>query len=132
MRSAMQSRVVPLTLLSLVVMFSTALAQNPGEKEDPKTCNHGGYDLWNTLRMLPVRFTEVDGDTAHWEYQDQYNVKLGSFVLHGKAKLISTDKKVVNVLYLAQRKESNWLCYYCSLCHVLLRAYELKPGSSQF
>ena len=126
----MHCRVGPLTLLSLVVMFSTAQAQNPVEKE--KTCNHGGYDLWNTLRMLPVRFTEVDGNTARWEYQDEYNVKLGSFVLFGKAKLISTEKKEVNVHYLEQRKESNWLCYYCSLCHVLLRAYELKPGSSQF
>ena len=128
----MHCRVVPLTLLSLAFMFSTAQAQKPGETENLKACNHGGYELWNTLRMLPVRFTEVDGNTARWEYQDAYNVKLGSFVLYGNAKLISTEKKEVDVLYLEQRKESNWLCYYCSLCHVLLRAYELKPGSTQF
>jgi hypothetical protein len=115
-------------------MLSSAWAQySTEEKTEPaRACNHGGFDLWDALRMIPVRFTEVRGDTALWQYQDQYTVKMGSFILQKKAQYISREKKEVSVLYVMERKGCDWLCYYCSHCNTLLRAYELKPGSSHF
>jgi hypothetical protein len=80
--------------------------------------------------MIPVRFTEFKGDTARWQYRDRYTLKLGSFVLHKSAEYVSREKKEVSVLYVAGCMSSDWLCYYCSNCNALLRAYELKPGSS--
>lgn len=79
--------------------------------------------------MLPVRFTGFDGETVRWEYQDEYTVRVGSFVLHRNGQYVSREKKIVGVLYVRQRKDADWLCYYCSHCQTLLRAYELKPGS---
>src|ERR1051325_1914996 len=127
-------RQVLLTLLSLFFIVPTAWAQRTtGEKTEPaRACNHGGFDLWHALRMIPVRFTEFNGDTAQWQYQDEYTVKLGSFALCEKAQYISQEKKAVSVLYVMERKGSEWLCYYCSHCNALLRAYELKSGSSLF
>ena len=114
-------------------MFATTRAQDPTcEKQPAKTCNHGGYDLWNVMRMLPVRFTEFNGETAQWKYQDEYTVKLGSFVLQANAQFISRERKEVPASYVVLRKDSAWLCYYCSQCRALLRAYELRPGSSNF
>jgi len=125
-------RQVLLTLLSLFLMLSTAWAQyaTEGKTKPAKACDHGGFDLWNALRMIPVRFTEFKGDTACWQYQDPRTVKLGSFVLQENAQYISREKKEVSMLYVMERKSSAWLCYYCSQCNALLRAYELKSSSS--
>lgn len=129
----MRCRIFLLILSSFLSMAPTAGAQDATfEGEQIKTCNHGGYDLWDVMKMLPVRFTEFKAETAEWKYQDDYTVKLGSFVLRENAQYISREKKAVSMLYLMQRRDSDWLCYYCSRCHALLRAYELRPGSSHF
>ena len=120
-----------LALLGWMLVLATANAQDPGrEKESPNACSHGGYDLWDQLRILPVHFTEFNGDTARWKYQDPQTVRLGSFVLRQNAQYISREKKDVKTPYLIERKDSDWLCYYCSHCNALLVAYELKRGSS--
>lgn len=123
-----------LTLLGFLLMLLTAQAQHQTTEnpEPAAVCDHGGFDLWNALRMIPVQFTAFNGETARWQYQDEYVVKLGSFVLHKKAQYISREKKEVSRLYLMERKGTDWLCYYCSLCNALLRAYELKQGSPHF
>src|SRR6185369_1237552 len=108
----MRRQVVLLALLGPLLMFSTARGQESRENATQRICNHGGFDLWDFLRILPVRFTEFNGDTAKWKYQDEYNVKLGSFVLCEKAQYLSAEEKTVDVRYLMQRKESIWLCYY--------------------
>jgi len=128
----MRRKVVLITLLGFTLMLSTAWAQYVSEEKPgpAKTCNHGGFDMWDALRIIPVRFTEFKGDTAWWQYQDQYTLKLGSFVLNKKAQYISREKREASMLYVTERKSSNWLCYYCSHCNALLRAYELKSGSS--
>lgn len=129
----MRCRIPVLILSGFVMMVTVARAQDPVcDKEPARACNHGGYELWDVLRMLPVTFTEFSGNTAQWRYKDAYTVKLGSFVLSERAQYISREKKEVSVSYVMQRKDSGWLCYYCSQCHGLLRAYELKPGSSGF
>src|ERR1051325_5116951 len=103
-------RQVLLTLLSLFFIVPTAWAQRTtGEKTEPaRACNHGGFDLWHALRMIPVRFTEFNGDTAQWQYQDEYTVKLGSFALCEKAQYISQEKKAVSVLTAFFSCEMYW------------------------
>ena len=130
----MRRKVVILTVLGFFVMLSTAWAQYMTEEKPrpAKACNHGGVDLWSALRMIPVRFTEFNGDTARWQYRDQYTLKLGSFILHKNAQYTSREKKKVSLLYVTECKGSDWLCYYCSNCNALLKAYELKPRSSPF
>lgn len=126
----MRYRVLFLTFLCLLIACGSARAQQQPSGQEPsvKTCSHGGYELWDGLRMLPVQFTYFDGNTAFWKYQDVYVVKLGAFVFDEGAQYISREKKKVDMLYLIERKDSEWLCYYCSHCHALLRAYELKAG----
>ena len=130
----MRRRLLLQTLLGFLLMLSTAWARYATEdKTEPdRACNHGGFSLWSALRIIPVRFTEFNGDIARWKYQDEYTVKLGSFVMRENAQYISREKKEVSVLYVMERKNSDWLCYYCSQCNALLRAYELKSGSSPF
>ena len=131
--SASPCRMLLVTLLGCLLVLATARAQDPDrEKGLPKACTHGGYELWDQLRVLPVHFTEFTGDTAWWKYQDAHTVKLGSFVLRQRAIYVSRENKDVKALYLMERKGSDWLCYYCSHCNALLAAYELKPGSPKF
>jgi hypothetical protein len=120
------------TLLVLLILFGTAHARNLLSGKDPavEICNHGGYELWDNMRMLPVHFTQFDSNIASWKYQDDYVVELGAFSLNTNTQYISREKKRVDVLYFMARKGTDWLCYYCSHCHALLRAYELKAGSS--
>jgi hypothetical protein len=92
-------------------------------------CKQGGYELWVRMRILPVQFIKFDNKTAFWKYQDTYVVKLDSFILSEKAQYISKEKKLVDLPYIRQHLESEWLCYYCSDCHTLLRAYELRANS---
>ena len=129
---AMRCRILLSILLGFFLMLSTAWAQYLTEQkpEPAKACYHGGFDLWKALRMIPVRFTEFKDDTARWQYRDQYTVKLGSFVLPEGTQYISREGKQVGVLYATERKNSDWLCYYCSHCNALMRAYELKSSSS--
>ncbi len=133
----MRCHVRPLTLVLLVV-FSVATARTQTLRSDSapadtapatKACNHDGYDLWDEMKVLPVRFTEFDRKTASWKYQDDRVMKLGSFALTDSAQYRSQDDRRVRVDYLMQHKEAIWLCYYCAHCHTLLVAYELKPGA---
>jgi hypothetical protein len=101
-----------------------------GRTAAARSCRHAGHDLWDSLRMLPVRFIEFQDGVARWKYDDEHTVKLGTFVLRESAQYISRDKKVMTADYLMRRKDSDWLCYYCFHCNVLLRAYELKSPSS--
>ena len=129
----MRCRTLVLILSGFLVMIATVRAEDPARESRPATaCNHGGYDMWDVLRMLPVTFTEFNGNTAHWKYQNSRTVKLGSFVLSERAQYISREEKEVSVSYVIQRKDSGWLCYYCSQCYGLLRAYELKRDASGF
>ena len=92
------------------------------------SCNHGGNDLWEVLRLRPVHFTEFDGNIARWKYEDEYNLKFGSFVLLENARYVAKGREVT-LLYLKQRRDAQWLCYYCSVCQALLRAHENRVSS---
>ena len=112
--------------------FATASAQElPGANLPAvKNCNHGGHDLWEGLRLLPVQFIGFDSNTITWKYQDDDVVTLGTFLFDEKTQYISQEKKRVSGLYLMEHQDAFWLCYHCSRCHALLIAYELKAGSS--
>ena len=123
-------RILLLAISCFVVVFGTARAQEHAcEKEPAGTCNHGGCDLWDAIRIRPVRFTEFNGKTAQWKYRDEYTLKLGSFVLLEHSQYVSREKQRVSVSYLTKHADSDWLCYYCYRCNALLKAYELKPGT---
>ena len=124
----MPCRMLLLALFGCLLVLASARDQNLDNENAPQACNHNGFELWDGLRVLPVHFIDVSGDTARWKYQDQHTVRVGTFVLAKNAKYVSTENKDVKVLYLTQRKSSDWLCYYCGHCHSLLAAYELKPG----
>lgn len=121
-------------LLTMLITFTAAEAQGPAydNKEPARICNHGGYDVWDVLRMLPVRFIGFEGETLRWKFQDEYTVKMGSFALLDDSRYVSREKKEVSASYVMRRTDSYWLCYYCNNCNGLLRAYELKPGSWRF
>ena len=107
----MPCRLLVLTVLSLLVIPAPGRAQYPAPgTEPPKVCNHS-YNIWDAIRILPVRFTEFNGDRVQWKYRDEYIVKSGSFSLHPKAQYISRDKKPVSLVYVMQHKDSDWLCY---------------------
>lgn len=117
-----------------VILSVAAAAARPQEFRSEKgsatkTCIHDGYDLWDEMKVLPVRFTEFDSKTANWKYQDDRVMKLGTFALVESAQYRSQDDRRVTVDYLIAHKEAIWLCYYCVHCHTLLVAYELKPGA---
>jgi len=136
----MRCHVRTLSLVLLLVVFSVAAAtartQTLRSDSAPadtapatRACNHDGYDLWQEMKVLPVRFTEFDKKTVSWRYQDDRVMKLGSFTLTDTAQYRAQDDRRVKVDYLMQHMETIWLCYYCAHCHVLLVAYELKPGA---
>ena len=115
-----------LFLLASINARAQDLVQNT---EPAKACNHGGYDFWDAIKMLPVRFTAFNSDSVAWQYQDDYKVKVGSFVFYEKAAFVSREQKELTVSYAKQQKNAHWLCYYCSRCNKLLRAYELLNGT---
>src|ERR1041385_1809959 len=108
------------TLAGLLVVFlvaaTTARTQAPQNEKGPaiKACAHGGYELWDGLKVLPVQFIEFDRNTATWKYQDGHLMKVGSFALAERTQYRSREKKEVNVHYLMARKDAFWLCYYCA------------------
>ena len=111
--------------VSSAMVFAQALPNV--QEHTARLCDHGGYDLWSELRMLPVRFTKFDdNNTAAWKYQDDRMVKVGAFVLNERAHYVSREGKKVGVPYLIDHKDAEWLCYYCAQCNTLLTAYELK------
>ena len=126
-------RFVTLAVLIVVLLVASAAARQQAFRSETgsatKACVHDGYDLWDEMKVLPVRFTEFDRKTASWRYQDDHVMKLGSFRLVENAQYRAQDDKRVTVDYLMAHKETVWLCYYCAHCHTLLVAYELKPGA---
>jgi hypothetical protein len=84
--------------------------------------------VWENLRVRPVMFIEFDGEIARWKYQDDRNIKMGSFLLHGSTGYISSSDEEVSLFYVMQHRNSNWLCYYCFRCNMLLRAYEMAAA----
>lgn len=113
-----------------LVIAATARTQAPRIQKEPatKTCSHADYEMWDELRVLPVRFTDFQDNTAAWKYQDAHIIKVGSFALYESGQYISREAKKVGVDYLMAHKDAGWLCYYCARCQTLLRAYELKAG----
>lgn len=118
--------------LGLLAVLWAARAQHQvsGEALERERCNHGRHEVWDGLRVLPVRFIRFDDNTAFWKHQAHHIMKVGAFVVDENTQYISREKKRVAELYVMERKGSEWLCYYCSNCHALLKAYELRAGSS--
>jgi hypothetical protein len=128
-RSILRCRILLVALFGIVILPAPARTQDSaaGERETPKSCSHrDGISLWDSMRVLPVRIVDINGDTVRWKYQDVRTVKLGWFFLHENAKFISNGEKEVKVSYVMQRKESEWFCFYCYRCYTLLRAYEFR------
>jgi len=134
----MRCQVRTLALVLLLVVFSVATARTQTLRSDSgpgdtapatRACTHDGYDLWDEMKVLPVRFTEFDNKKASWKYQDDRVMKLGSFTLTDSAQYRAQNDRKVQLDYLMQHKDAIWLCYYCVHCHTLLVAYELKPGA---
>jgi hypothetical protein len=115
-------------LLSALLFVGIAQAQYPWSPKDSTPCNHGP-DLWDSVKVRPVQFTEFDGDTAYWKYQDNATLKSGSYVFTDQSKFYSVKDTEVNQLYLIAKKNHKWLTFYCDHCKAILRAYELKPAN---
>lgn len=121
----MRCRILLLITFVFLTTASAARAQGSlSEERDTKACNHIGYDLWDFLKVLPVRFVDSDPEIGRWKYEDAHTIRTGSFVLHD-AEYVSRENKKVNLAYVMRHKGSDWLCYYCSHCNALLRAFEL-------
>jgi hypothetical protein len=127
----MRRQALLIVLFSVLLMLPAVRAQQgpPENSHSARTCRHGGSDLWDVLRIIPVRFTDFNVGTVRWQYRDPYTVKVGSFALDESAHYTSREKKEVSWLYVTECRGCTWLSYYCFHCHTLLRAYELKSGS---
>lgn len=66
----MHGHVRLVTLAVLIVVFlvvaTTARTQAPQNEKGPaiKACAHEGYQFWDGLKVLPVRFIEIDRNTV--------------------------------------------------------------------
>ena len=119
-------------LIGFLLLFTTAGAQEQPSTQEPPVinCNHGGYGLWDALRVLPVHFIRFKSNAVIWKYQDEYTIKLGAFMVSEDSRYFSRDMRGVSEADITDLGSAVWLCYYCSRCQTLLIAYEMKPGAS--
>src|SRR4051812_4057734 len=99
-------------LLSCLLMVGIASAGQglPWMPKEKAVCNHNAdFDLWDSIRIRPVTFTDFDGDTAYWKSTDLHTVKLGSFVFTDQSEFYSLKETKENQLYLIMHKDHRWL-----------------------
>lgn len=99
-------------LLSVLVPIATILAFKP----TPHTQQHkNNWDYWTTVRTVPMRITEVDGNTVYWSFEDNHEIKLGSF---------ATDEATK---FPKDFRPGEYIAVYCEAHMVLYELISLTP-----
>jgi hypothetical protein len=79
------------------------------------------------MRTLPVRFTEIDGNTVYWKFEGRGGIHLGSFILINQSKFFDEDLKEKDRAYFeANLKKSEFGINFDSQCFIMFSATKLK------
>lgn len=93
-----------LSVLVPVAFVASTMARNT---QTPHSIQHATPgDFWDSLRMKPVKVTEVQGKTVYWTFQDKSRIELGSFETDERTALPKDFKegKVYLVIYCESHK----------------------------
>lgn len=119
-----------LIAIGLLVLLTVAvLAQVKMRTADIQPCRPPStrFEAWNRFRSLPVKFTEIDGDTVYWKFEDPTGIQLGSFHLERHSLFLDEKLEKKNRLFFEfNLTKTEWDINYDAECFSLLSATQLK------
>ena len=84
-------------------------------------------EYWKRHRAIPVRFTEVEGNTLYWKFQDKTGIDLGSFQLESFSLFYDEKpEKKDRRFFEFNLKKTEWGIEYDSECFYIWSATRLK------
>jgi hypothetical protein len=85
------------------------------------------FDYWQRVRSMPVKFTDIDRNTAYWKFEDKTGVHLGSFQLEKFSLYFDAKLEKKDRLYFEFNLTNyEWGVNYDSDCFSILSATKLK------
>jgi hypothetical protein len=85
------------------------------------------FDVWQRLRSLPVKFTDTQGDTYYWKFEDPTGVHLGSFQVEKYSRFFTHDFKEKDRLWFeANLTKMSFGVNYDAQCFSIISATEIK------
>jgi hypothetical protein len=113
-------------------MLVTVFAQQPIPlaKQQPKEISclpAQGFQFWQSLRLMPVKITSIEDNTAYWEFNDTHGIELGSFHLEKDSLFVDTDDKKRDRLYFEYNaQKTRWAVIYETKCFSVLKATQIS------
>src|SRR6267143_6910325 len=106
-----------LILLLSVLLPPLLVAQMRTADLQPCAAPRTEFEYWQRIRSLPVKFTEIQGNTVYWKFEDPTGIRLGSFQLEKHTAYFSEDMKKKDRLFFEFNLTKNqWGINFDSEC----------------
>jgi hypothetical protein len=85
------------------------------------------FEAWNRLRSLPVKVTDISGQTVYWKFEDKTGVHLGSFYIQAHSNYFDEKlNKKDRLFFEYSAKKSKFGINYDSECFSIISATQMK------
>lgn len=112
-----------LLLLACLLCLTVSFAQ---DAPTLKACDHDLSRLaaFDKVRFIPARFTELEGDTAHFRAVGRDELRLASVELRAETVYAVTAGRTVQTVdrkhFEKRMRSGEWLVWYCHACKAAL------------
>lgn len=90
-------------VIKILILILLIAPSSPAQKE--KDCVHSSqYEKYQSIRFLPVRIKEIEGNRVFYVYQDDRQIILGSFYLTERSQVPKDFEK---------NHDGRWAVFYC-------------------
>jgi hypothetical protein len=106
-----------LRVLALIIALTVvAVCAVDRAKPSPHPQQHvTSYEFWQSVRMMPLHVSSVEGTTLYWSFTDTHEVRLGSFEMDEHTELPKQFKGT-----------GDYIAIYCEKHKVLYKLLEAK------